>query len=201
MIKEKMKNEMKLLIVGLVIVGIIGSFTLPVMAGEAYSFDVKDVVKYSHCYAPQWIVYDNPTMITQNLHGAMTITANVPDEYYRSELGTIGECVQAHKAAEQIARDEIMTNAGVTVDLYVYGEEYYPCVLDRTTGKISITLTGDDVPPVGSWVALRFCNVECDTYDKTIYAPLPGTLLNEWKVPQYGEEIPLTVLGLSPIYC
>ena len=145
------------------------------------------------------------TKITQGLDNdgkiTMTVSTNVPNEFYQSELGTIGCTLEEHRTAEGVTRNEIMTNPQVTADFYVYGEGYYPCVLDRTTGEISITLTGDNVPPVGSWVALRFSNVECDTYDETVYAPLQGTLLNEWKNPKYGQEIPLSVLGLSRRYC
>jgi hypothetical protein len=199
--RKKMKRKSLILGAMVVIAMIVASFALPVMASEGeYKIDCREVVKYSRC-VPQC---DNPTIITQgyddNGEMTMTITTSVPDEYYRSELGTICCSLEEHRVAEQTARGEIMTNTDVTVDFYVYGVEYYPCTVNRRTGEISITLTGDDMPLPGDWVGLRFCNVECDTYDKTVYAPLPGTLLNEFKVPAYGDEIPLTVLGFSPIY-
>jgi hypothetical protein len=146
-----------------------------------------------------------PTRVTQELDNngevTMTITTSVPDEYYRSELGTIGESVETHSAKEEAVQKEIMTNTNVTVYFYVYGEGYYPCTINRATGEITVTLIGDDVPLPGSWVALRFCGIENDTHDKTVYNPLSGTLLNEWKVPGYGDKIPLSVLGWSSVYC
>jgi hypothetical protein len=146
-----------------------------------------------------------PTRVTQGIDNngrvTMTVTTNVDDLwFYPSELGTIGECAQTHSIKGEAARNEIMTNKKVTADFYVYGVGYYPCTIDIMTGEITVILTGDNVPPVGSWVALRFCGVENDTYDKTVYVVLPGTLLNEFKVPGYGDEIPLSVLGVSPMY-
>lgn len=150
---------------------------------------------YGYCSEPTRVTQgcDNDGKIT------MTVTTSVPDEYYRSELGTIGCSLEEHRVQEEITQDEIITNEEVTVDFYVYGEgqRYYPCVLNQITREISVTLTGDNVPPVGSWVGLCFCNVKTDTYDETVYTPLPGTLLNEYKVPGYGNECPLSVLGWS----
>ena len=192
-----MKNEKGLILVGLLlaIVVLIANVGIPAMAG-GYDIDCTKVVKYSRFCA----TCDNPTVITQGWDDGkitMTVTTSVPDEFYRSELGTIDCSLEEHRAQEQAVQDEIMANTDITVDFYVYGKGYYPCTINRRTGKISITLTGDNVPPVGSWVGLRFSNVECDTYDKTVYVPLPGTLLNEFKEPGYDNEVPLTVLGYS----
>ena len=145
-----------------------------------------------------------PTRVTQGIDNngrvTMTITTSVPDEFYRSELGTIGCSLEEHRNQEARTKQEIETNPQVTADFYVYGVGYYPCTIDIMTGEITVTLVGDDVPPVGSWVALRFSNVRTDKHDNTIYTTLKGTLLNEWKTPGYEEGIPFSILGVSPRY-
>ena len=183
---------MKVLIVGLVILGIGGSFVaLPAMAGEeAYDFDCRDVVKYSSgCYNQQ------PTMIIPNNLGGATVTIPVDSiEFTEVELGSVPG--KTHEGRTNSVRWAIYN--GAPVDFYNSADgSYRPFTLYRS--GLMIALNEFTTPEPGTGVAGRIKTI-IDGHDGYIYFHLPGTLVTKGTVQVNGEEIALTLFGYSPRY-
>lgn len=186
-----MKNEKGLiLMVGLLlaITVLTASVVVPAMAGEkTYSFDVKDVVKYSHNYYNQ-----QPTTIVPNDCGGATVTIPVDSiEFTVVELGSVPG--KTHKERTNSARVAIYN--GAPVDFYDSADgSYKPFKLSRW-GELRIDVNTEPGTGVGGRIKTMI-----DSHDGYIYFHFPGTLVTKGTVQVNGEEIALTVFGYTPRY-
>ena len=183
-----MKNEKGLiLVVGLLlaITVLTANVVVPIMADEeAYDFDCRDVVKYSH-------VYQQSTTIVPNGDKA-TVTIPVGSiEFTEVELG----CVPGKTHEGKTNNVRVAIYNGAPVDFYDSADgSYKPFKLLRW-GELRIDVNTEPGTGVGGRIKTII-----DGHDGYIYFHFPGTLVTKGTVQVNGEEIALTLFGYTARY-
>ena len=186
-----MKGNKGLFVIGflLAIVVLIANVGIPAMAGEAYDFDCRDVVKYSPGY------YNQPMKIVPNNLGGATMTMPVElIEFTTIELGSVSG--KTHEEKTNNVRWAIYS--GAPVDFYNSADgSYRPFTLYRKGLRIALNEFTTPEPGVGVGGRIK---TAIDDHDGYIYFHFPGTLVTKGTIQVNGEEVALTPFGYTPRY-